>query len=226
MGRFRREAVAVDPNSGIVYQTEDHALGLFYRFIPKEPGALAKGGRLQALRLRVRGAQTSNRAGSPIVVGEAMDVEWIDLERVDSPDTDLAAQGHSKGAAVFDRNEGIIRGSDGVYFCSTTGGAKSLGQVWRYQPGSEKLQLFIEPNQATLLRNGDNLTVAPWGDLIVCEDYVGLGVNRVVGVTPEGRLYTLAMNVLNLSEFAGATFSPDGSTLFVNLQRPGLTLAI
>src|SRR5204863_5001034 len=76
MGRFRREAVAVDPNSGIVYQTEDHALGLFYRFIPKEPGALAKGGRLQALRLRVRGAQTSNRAGSPIVVGEAMDVEW------------------------------------------------------------------------------------------------------------------------------------------------------
>jgi len=45
-------------------------------------------------------------------------------------------------------------------------------------------------------------------------------------VTREGRLYTLGLNVLNLSEFAGATFSPDGSTLFVNIQRPGLTLAI
>ena len=229
MGRFRREAVAVDPKSGIVYHTEDQTFGLFYRFIPNEPGKLSRGGRLQALKFRGRGPQTSNRAGGlPIAAGETLDVEWIDLERVESPDTDLAAQGHSKGAAVFDRNDGIIRGSDGFYFCSTTGGAKSLGQVWRYQPdpGPGRLQLFIEPNQPTLLRNGDNLTVAPWGDLIVCEDYVGLGVNRVVGITAGGRLYTLAMNVLNLSEFAGAAFSPDGSTLFVNLQRPGLTLAI
>jgi secreted PhoX family phosphatase len=28
------------------------------------------------------------------------------------------------------------------------------------------------------------------------------------------------------TEFAGCCYSPDGSTLFVNLQRPGLTLAI
>jgi secreted PhoX family phosphatase len=27
-------------------------------------------------------------------------------------------------------------------------------------------------------------------------------------------------------EFAGATFSPDGQTLFVNIQRPGITFAI
>ncbi len=218
MGRFRREAVAVDPKNGIVYQTEDQAFGLFYRFIPNEPGKLAQGGRLQALKLR--------DGGPSIAVGETRDADWIDLERVESPDTDLAAQGRSKGAMIFNRNEGIIRGGDAIYFCSTTGGAKGLGQVWRYRPETGTLQLFIEPNQATLLRNGDNLTIAPWGDLIVCEDYVGLGINRLLGVTPGGRLYTLATNVLNLSEFAGATFSPDGSTLFVNLQRPGLTLAI
>jgi len=28
------------------------------------------------------------------------------------------------------------------------------------------------------------------------------------------------------SEFAGATFSPDGTTLFVNIQHQGFTLAI
>ena len=28
------------------------------------------------------------------------------------------------------------------------------------------------------------------------------------------------------SEFAGATFSPDGQVLFVNIQHPGHTLAI
>ena len=33
-------------------------------------------------------------------------------------------------------------------------------------------------------------------------------------------------NALNDQEFAGATFSPDGRTLFVNIQDPGLTYAI
>jgi secreted PhoX family phosphatase len=32
--------------------------------------------------------------------------------------------------------------------------------------------------------------------------------------------------VLNDVEFAGATFSPSGDTLFVNIQDPGMTLAI
>lgn len=225
MGRFRREAVAVDPASGIVYQTEDHPGGLFTRFIPNEPGKLARGGRLQALKLRDRAPRTSNRSGDPpIRVGEPLAVEWIDLEHVESPDTDLAEQGFARGAAVFDRNEGIVHAGDAVYFCSTTGGAAGLGQVWRLR--GDALELFIEPNQSALLRNCDNLTVAPWGDLIVCEDGVGLRPNRIVGVTREGRLYTLAMNVKNLSELAGVTFSPDGTTLFVNLQKSGLTLAI
>ena len=43
-------------------------------------------------------------------------------------------------------------------------------------------------------------------------------------MTPDGKLYTLAANAY--SEFAGATFSPDGSTLFVNIQSPGITFAI
>ncbi len=52
MGRFVHEAVAVDPNSGIVYQTEDRGDGLLYRFIPDKPGKLVAGGRLQALRVK------------------------------------------------------------------------------------------------------------------------------------------------------------------------------
>ena len=74
------------------------------------------------------------------------------------------------------------------------------------------------------MENVDNITIAPWGDIIVCED--GPEANRVLGVTPAGVLFEFANNAMNTSEFAGATFSPDGTTLFVNIQDPGLTLAI
>ena len=49
MGRFVHEAACVDPETGIVYLTEDQGEALFYRFIPKEPGNLKAGGTLQAL---------------------------------------------------------------------------------------------------------------------------------------------------------------------------------
>jgi secreted PhoX family phosphatase len=47
-----------------------------------------------------------------------------------------------------------------------------------------------------------------------------------MGITPDGRVYAFARNRLNISEFAGPCFSPDGQTFFVNIQDPGVTLAI
>ena len=62
-------------------------------------------------------------------------------------------------------------------------------------------------------------------ELVLVED--GGGDEFVHGVTPGGAVYKIARNALgNGSEFAGACFSPDGSTLFVNIQTPGITLAI
>jgi len=86
------------------------------------------------------------------------------------------------------------------------------------------LELFVEPNDTTVLENADNLTVAPWGDVIACED--GTGTDHLVGITPEGRFHELGRNAVSDSELARAVFSPDGSALFLNIQHEGLTLAI
>ncbi|MEM8875428.1 MAG: alkaline phosphatase PhoX [Planctomycetota bacterium] len=228
MGRFQHEAVAVDPRSGIVYQTEDRGDGLIYRFIPNVPGELAKGGTLQAMKARDRRTfDARNWDPVPeIKPGESIPVEWIDLEDyVECHDDSLRHRGAADGAIVFARGEGMWYGDGEIYFACTNGGIEKKGQIWRYVPDTETLELFVEPNDGEVVDNADNLTVAPWGDLIVCED--GPGEQFLRGVTPEGKFYTLARNrAPGNSEFAGVCFGPDGKTLFVNIQKNGLTLAV
>lgn len=250
MGRFAHEAVAIDPDTGIVYLTEDSSTGLFYRFLPETPGELHRGGRLQALAIREwPSANTSNWPsdwGGPglgaIETGRSFAVDWVDLDDVEAPDGDLAARGHAAGAAQFYRGEGMDYGRrpDGgggdVFFNCTQGGVQRSGQVWRYSPspaegqGGESaapgtLTLIYESPGADTLDMCDNLAVAPWGDLILCED--GRGDQYLRGLTPGGRIYDFARNLHpDRSEFCGACFSPDGSILFVNIQEPGITVAI
>ena len=240
MGRFVHEAIAVHPPTSIVYQTEDISDGLIYRFIPKVPGQLARGGRLQALAVRDQPSlDMRNFDGRDIEPGVAMDVEWIDLDEVEAPDDDLRYRGFAAGAARFARGEGIFYGErDGrgeVYIACTNGGEARKGQIWRYYPSAQEgmpgerdqpgsIELFVEPNDGTIIENADNITVAPWGDLVVCED--GTGDDYLIGITPAGEIYKLARNLTGNGEFAGACFSPDGSTFFVNMQLDGWTLAI
>jgi secreted PhoX family phosphatase len=236
MGRFNHEAVAVHPASGIVYQTEDRSDGLIYRFIPTARGRLADGGRVQALGIKNQAPMdTRNWDDQRVQPGSTHEVAWIDLDDVDSPDDDLRRRGFAKGAARFARGEGMWYGRNALYFACTNGGRNRRGQIWRYTPspyegaaneGSApgKLELFIEPNDGALVENADNVTVTPWGDLILCED--GPGEQYLVGVTPEGKIYKFGRNAIGRSEFAGATFAPDGSTMFVNMQGEGMTLAI
>ncbi len=240
MGRFAHEAVCVDPATGIVYLTEDKVDGLFYRFIPNTPGKLAEGGRLQALAVKGQpGASTTNHDTRLWNVGDWVEAVWIDMDDVESPAGDLRSRGHAAGAALVARGEGIFWGANELYMTATTGGPIQRGQVLRYvpspaegtpqeaaQPG--RLQLFVESTNEKTMNMADNLAIAPNGHLILCEDnYSDTTRNHLKGVTPDGKVYTIARNVFRgNAELAGAVFSPDGSTLFVNIMFPGITLAI
>jgi uncharacterized protein len=229
MGRFRREAAVVDPASGAVYMTEDRGEGLLYRFLPDTPGRLADGGRLQALALSPGGATaSSNWNGAQITAGQWQAVRWIELSDPESPNNDLREQGFKRGALRFTRGEGVFMGAGELYFTCTDGGAMKLGQVFRLdlRPGSERLQLFFEASDAAAFHFGDNLTIAPDGQLVICEDQADQPVdNHLRGMTTSGAPYPLARLRMQ-TELAGACFAPDGRTLFVNVFDPGKTLAI
>jgi secreted PhoX family phosphatase len=155
-------------------------------------------------------------------------------------------QGRARGAAYFSRLEGQVYDDNVVYFCSTQGGGAAetgpdpvggygngFGQIWAYHTRAQKLQLIYQsPNRATL-DFPDNVTSSPRGTLVLCED--NTEDNYLRGLSRGGQLWDIALNRVVSStgtprfgdEFAGSTFSPDGHTLFVNIQASrGMTFAI
>ncbi|MDH5621196.1 MAG: PhoX family protein [Gammaproteobacteria bacterium] len=228
MGRFVHEACAVDPATGIVYMTEDQHQSLFYRFVPKVPGQLLAGGELQVLAIDGRPmAATHNWAYPEIRLNRPLPVHWLVLDDADPGDDVLRENGVAIGAATFARGEGLTFAGDRLAFTCTIGGPARLGQVFTYLPitaETGQLELIAEAANDSVLKNADNLTMAPWGDLIVCEDTGGNCA--LVGIRQDGSQYVLANNPYSDSELAGVCFSPDGKTLFVNIQYPGMTLAI
>jgi uncharacterized protein len=239
MGRFNHEAITVDPKSGVVYETEDRGDGLIYRFIPNQPGKLHKGGKLQALAIKGwASCDTRNWAdlsNQELPLNKLFDVEWIDMDQVQSPLDDLRYRGFEAGAARFARGEGIFYGNNRVFWACTNGGKILKGQIFAYTPspyeGTDrekdapgKMELYLEPNNGDIVDMCDNLDVTPDGGLLLCED--GKQEQFLVGVTPKGEWFKLAKNAVDDTEFAGVCHSPDGKTIFVNMQKPGLTLAI
>lgn len=241
MGRFVHEAIAVDRKTGVVYLTEDANSSGFYRFLPKRNKRLVEGGELQMLKIDGSEPYDTRRGQKN---GASFTTSWV---KIDDPDPEIAdvddiavyKQGLAKGAATFARLEGIDIDRNGrVFFTATSGGDAKAGQVWMYEPTGKdtgKLTLAFESPSRSVLDMPDNICLAPKSDLLfICEDsdYAELGGtpdNYVRILTPDGKLADFAKNITlgkESSEFAGSTFSPDGKTLFVNLQTIGITLAI
>jgi secreted PhoX family phosphatase len=251
MGRFVHEAVAVDPPSGIIYQTEDFLdirrsagfeRGGFYRFLPNKPyrdgeiGDLRAGGRLQMLGVR---NQPRYDTATRQVAGRTMPVRWIDIEEpnpLGGPDDHSAVfdEGFSRGGARFTRLEGCWYDDGRVYFVATDGGDEELGQVWQFRatgPDDGELTLIFESRNRRVLKKPDNVCVSPNGVIVMCED-ADERRQYIRGLTQDGKIFDIASSEMNHLELAGVTFSPDSQTMFCNTlgdrdrKRPGMTFAI
>jgi secreted PhoX family phosphatase len=240
MGRFEHEALAFD-RRGTAYLTEDASAphGCFYRFRPNRPlrgrGSLHAGGALSAMA--VRGIDTDlSIVQEP---GSVRRVSWVPVRNPDPApnETKVREQVIAAGATPIQKAEGVWTGLDGsVWFVSSRGdgpdaedeedvtAAAHSGQIWRYEPYRDTIELVALFPKGVAFDGPDNITVGPHGYALVCTD--GEDDQFLVGINEAGAVFPFAFNALSDSEFAGATFSPDGETLFVNIQSDGLTLAI
>lgn len=211
MGRFSHEAIAVDPNTWIVYETEDNSSGGgssgFYRFLPNTPGVLSDGGTLEMLAIADR---FQYDARNNLSLGEPLPVSWVPIANPNPPGTSSTAvfsQGRAIGGARFRRLEGCWWGNGAVYFADTSGGNAGFGTVWEFRPQGNggTLTLIFESSGQNELDFPDNLAVSPQGALLLCED--GGGEQYMRGLTVDGELFDFGKNLETDHEWAGATFA-------------------
>ncbi|MGH3389332.1 MAG: alkaline phosphatase PhoX [Actinomadura sp.] len=251
LGRFAHEAVAVDPRTSAIYETEDAGgpNGLYFRWTPPRhfrPGkgalrrlALGKdgdtAGTLEAMSC-YKGSRHITDLAEATQPGTKYKVKWVEVPDRDAATVSVRKQFTDDQVTRSHKLEGAWWSDGGAYFVASfarhdDGSVNEHdGQVWFYDPRSETITLKTifgvnpDPEKDTDYDGPDNITVSPYGGVILAED--GEGIQHLVGVTERGRAYTLARNELNGSEFTGPTFSADGQILFANIQTPGHVFAI
>lgn len=201
-GRFSHEAVAVDPRTGIMYETEDAGSSAFFAYV--QPGAgrrnwkrsridrLRDGGELYAMV--VDGVSRKDMTGS-FDIGAEFHVSW---QKVDDPDAKTArCYDQADRAATFSRGEGCWEDNGIIYFVSTDGGDEGLGQVWGLDPLRDTLTLVYESRNPGDVDGPDNIAVSPRGGIILCEDGDS-NPKRMVGLSQWGQIFPFAENRIML----------------------------
>ncbi|MBT2385927.1 alkaline phosphatase PhoX [Streptomyces sp. ISL-11] len=253
LGRYAHEAVVVDPGRGHLYLTEDASgpNGLFYRWSPPSGFHHGRGrlrtlgdtaGALQAFKCFDSGGRFVDDLSRATRAGTVYGVDWVTVPDRDAKSVSVRKQFKGGEVTRARKLEGMWWGDGGVYVVASFAREESPvqhdGQVWFYDPRRRTLTLKVllgvnkHPERDGVFDGPDNITVSPYGGLVIAED--GEGVQHLFGALENGRTYPIARNELNIgtpakpeySEFTGVTFSPDGKTLFANMQEPGIMFAI
>ena len=224
LGLFKHEAVAVDPVRRTLYLTEDEPDGRLYRFVcsardwpAKAARPALRDGRLQVLQWR----ELPGGIYPPDTfdVGQPRAVDWVDVAGPAAPQRRVRATlGQRAPGSIFSGGEGLWY-FQGIVYVATKGDDR----IWAYDAASQTLQAIydiarVAPAQR-VLSGVDNLTVSPWGDVIVAEDG---GNMELCLIEPDRRVKVLLrLEGQDTSELTGPAFSPDGRRLYFSSQRGG-----
>jgi len=169
MGRIVHEAVAVDPATGIVYETEDaRNVCAFFRYVPHDRsgtlGSLQRGGKLQAMRIRrivvqavpLTLAQSNDVGLLDPRIGDEYEVEWVDIADPDAaPQTVVGQPGGvalavmsgptvqalAAGCARWSRGEGIWYAAGKMVIVDTSAGVDGSNRIGRGEGAVWELDL-------------------------------------------------------------------------------------
>lgn len=236
-GRLKREGVSIDTDTGIVYMTEDHQDGCLYRFVSADPENIYGPGKVQAM---VLAEQQNTDPKAPLAEKQTFATTWVDIDDPSASQKTCRQQGAERGASKFTRVEGSVWDGQYLWFIASCGGPLGAGQIWRYDPQAQKTMLFTQVTDRKVLSMPDNVTLTPWGDLLVAEDNYnaegGITHQHLRIISRTGKIHDFARNPQNNAvgsskapggEFTGVCFSPDNKVLFVNIQYPRhITVAV
>lgn len=215
LGVFNHEAAAVDPINQHVYLTEDKPEGLLYRFSPVAYPSLDAG--------RLEAAQILDPAGEGATsAGQSRPLAWHPVP--DPSGATTATRDQVPNATRFNGGEGCWADKGRIFF-STKGDSR----VWRIDTGTGRIAILYDFATATapsnVLRDGDNLYVAPSGDVYVAEDPGDL---QIVALTASGKVKPIVQLTGQIgTEITGPALSPDGTRLYFSSQRnPGTTYEV
>lgn len=244
LGRFAHEAIAVDPKNRVVYLTEDAGDGRFYRWVAT--GIDEQGGGRLALEhgtlevMNLEGYEDNCYPADVEKLRELRGASWKPVIDADLPQGEvraaLQASGNRIPGTVFKGGEGLwyyelpasLREGNtppggnqptaGLVFWTTKGD----NRVWALDIENQLVELIFDNSQIDPdFGDVDNLTISPWGDILVAEDPPQSPSSRIMVVIPNEPAKVLVEVFHPGSEICGPAFSPDGSKLYFSSQRRG-----
>lgn len=198
LGRFKHEAVAVDPAGRCLYLTEDEIFGRLYRFRPHVWPHLDEG----VLEV-ARGVENGP-------------LEWLE---VPIPVPDFAAgdpptRRQVTPTAIFAGGEGIVYDRDHIYFAT-----KVDNTIWDLDLRTDVIRRLYRASDdpARQLTGVDNVAATRAGDLVVAED--GGNMELVILSRSGVAQPLLRVEGQDDSELTGPAFDPWGHHLYFSSQR-------
>ena len=228
MGRFEHEAAAVDPATGIVYETEDQdyepdktrvraftdSSPIRWECCPQEavcrcwPSPTGPEPRWRGDKLLVKCCRSTGWTSTIPILPMPKRIHWRSSSRAwrraPRASTDSKAPGTETTASTS---------------CRPAEAAARSGQVFHYRPTSDdagELTVVFESRSSLVLDAPDNIVVSPRGGVVLCED--GTDDHYIRGLNREGQIFNLVHAANPVGEYAGTCFSPDGRVMFFNVQ--------
>ena len=205
LGMFNHEAAAVDPETSIIYQTEDTSESGFYRFIPEKKittmGELSKvKGKFQVMSIQSKNKVVWNDVNDPL----ARPNKKIDLMK--------RKQNKKIKYKKFKRGEGAWYHDGQVYFATT-----STNQIWSYDIAKETCKTLYKGNGK--LKKPDNVTVSNSGLVMAAEDRDNM---EICGISKNNNSAFPIVRIKDhhkKSEVTGPAFDPSGTRLYFSSQN-------